>query len=214
MSPLHRRGLFRLVISVLAGGATSAVLFAVMLVQVAAITGWIVTAVLFCGWTWAIIGRFDAAQTRDHATEEDPGRRTTGAIMILASLASLAGVGVMLSASAREDAATLTETGLGVLGVAASWVLINMVFLVRYAELYYESGGGVDFNQDHDPDYRDFAYLSFTVGMSYSVGDTSITGRTLRRSVLRHMFLSYLLGVVVVASTVNLVIEVASGLAG
>ena len=67
---------------------------------------------------------------------------------------------------------------------------------------------GIDFGgapADDLPDYRDFAYVAFTVGMTYQVSDTDLRNRRIRRSVLFHAFLSYLYGVIIVASGVNIV---------
>ena len=69
-----------------------------------------------------------------------------------------------------------------------------------------------DFNGEGDPDYHDFAYLAFTVGMTYQVSDTALAGRDLRRAVLGHALLSYLLGAVVLAVMINLVVQLAWGI--
>jgi uncharacterized membrane protein len=83
------------------------------------------------------------------------------------------------------------------------------VFTLRYADIFYrESDDSVDFGYAADaggPDYRDFAYLAFTIGMTYQVSDTTLHDRGLRRTVLTHAFVSYLFGVVVVATAVNVV---------
>ena len=93
--------------------------------------------------------------------------------------------------------------------VIVSWVVLNTVFTMRYAEDYYRGPAmGIDFGgapPDDLPDYRDFAYVAFTVGMTYQVSDTNLRNRRIRRSVLFHAFLSYLYGVVIVASGVNIV---------
>ncbi|MFF1875947.1 DUF1345 domain-containing protein, partial [Kitasatospora herbaricolor] len=65
--------------------------------------------------------------------------------------------------------------------------------------------GGIDFNQKEAPQYSDFAYLSFTLGMTYQVSDTNIGNTTIRNTVLRHTLLSYLFGTVILATTVNLI---------
>jgi len=71
--------------------------------------------------------------------------------------------------------------------------------------MFYRSGGGIDFNQQQLPQYSDFAYLSFTLGMTFQVSDTNISSSYIRRSILHHVLLSYLFGTVIVAATVNLV---------
>jgi uncharacterized membrane protein len=83
---------------------------------------------------------------------------------------------------------------------------VHTIYTLRYAGFYYRSGGtGIEFNQKESPRYLDFAYLAFTLGMTFQVSDTNITSSALRAEALRHALLSFLLGVVVVASTINLV---------
>jgi len=66
--------------------------------------------------------------------------------------------------------------------------------------------GGIDFKNDGDPpDYQDFAYVAFTVGMTFQVSDTDVQARTIRRTVLRHALLSYLFGAVILAVTINVI---------
>jgi uncharacterized membrane protein len=77
---------------------------------------------------------------------------------------------------------------------------------VRYGDIFYaDPVGGVTFNQDEKPDYRDFAYLAFTIGMTYQVSDTSLTNTVIRRAVSRHALLSFLFGAVIVALAINTV---------
>ncbi|MFF2772972.1 DUF1345 domain-containing protein, partial [Streptomyces bacillaris] len=81
--------------------------------------------------------------------------------------------------------------------------------------LYYNepSGSGrhgIDFNEDVAPRYLDFAYLAFTVGMTFQVSDTDISSQRIRAAILRHMLLSYLFGAVIIATSVNLVASLAS----
>jgi uncharacterized membrane protein len=87
--------------------------------------------------------------------------------------------------------------------------VLNTVFSLRYAEEYYRGpDDGIDFGgapPSDRPDYRDFAYVAFTIGMTYQVSDTNLRNRGIRRSVLFHAFLSYLFGVIIVASAVNIV---------
>lgn len=92
------------------------------------------------------------------------------------------------------------------LSVALSWLLIQTVYTLRYAHLYYEKPeGSVDFIQTPEPDYLDFAYLAFTIGMNYQVSDTNISQRPMRRLLLSHALLSYLYGVVIIALAINVV---------
>ncbi len=87
-----------------------------------------------------------------------------------------------------------------------SWAAVHTVFTLRYASLYHLEGGGIDFTEgDRLPDYRDFAYVAFTIGMTFQVSDTDLTSFTIRRTALRHALLAYLFGIVIVAITINVV---------
>ena len=79
----------------------------------------------------------------------------------------------------------------------------------RYADLYYTQDGGIDFNGDDVPDYRDFAYLAFTIGMTYQVSDTNLQTKAVRRTALRHALLSYLFGTAIIAVMINVVASIA-----
>jgi uncharacterized membrane protein len=78
---------------------------------------------------------------------------------------------------------------------------------LRYARLYYnDPRGGIEFAEpDKTPDYLDFVYVSFTVGMTFQVSDTDIQSSRIRRTVLRHALLSFLFGAVILGVTVNVV---------
>lgn len=171
--------------------------------------GWVAGAATHCAWTWLLVGRFDPDDTRSLATSEDPGRAVGDLVLIVASLAAVVGVGLLLLASSEGTQGTPAAV-LGVLGVVASWAVVHTLFALRYARLYYEAGGrGVDFGDDQ-PDYGDFAYLAFTLGMTYQVSDTTLQTRAIRRTALRHGLLSFLLGAVILACTINLVVQLAS----
>ena len=90
--------------------------------------------------------------------------------------------------------------------MALSWLLVHTVFTLRYALLYYTGrDGGIDFNQSAPPCYSDFAYLAFTLGMTFQVSDTDLKTPNIRRTALRQALLSYLFGAVILAATVNLI---------
>jgi uncharacterized membrane protein len=88
---------------------------------------------------------------------------------------------------------------------------VHTIFTLRYARLYYYGAdGGIDFNQSEPPDYGDFAYVAFSIGMTFQVSDTSLSGREMRRTALKHSLLSYLFGTGVLATTINLVASISS----
>lgn len=147
----------------------------------------------------------DAPATERHATREDPSRTTADLLHLGAGVTSLAGVALTLLKGASAPSWADPVNALVLATVASSWTTIHTVVALRYPDPYYARGGGVDFNGEDEPDYRDFAYLAFTIGMTFQVSDTAVTTRAMRRTVLRHALLSYLFGVVIIAATINVV---------
>jgi uncharacterized membrane protein len=178
-----------------------------------ALVGWVVTAGVYVVWTWLLLGGMDAEETREYVTREDPTRWIADAVVVSASLASLVGVGYVVAAGSRSGAVAVAAALLGILSVVASWFAVHTLFTVHYARLYYsDEPGGINFHDPEPPRFRDFAYLAFTVGMTYQVSDTEIGLTAIRATVLRQALLSYLLGAVVLAVTINLIAGLGSKL--
>ena len=90
--------------------------------------------------------------------------------------------------------------------------MLHLMYAVRYAHLYYGApAGGIDFNSDEPPSYRDFFYFSYNLGMTYQVSDTDVSSSELRAVALRHCLLSYVFGTVILAATINLVAGIVAG---
>jgi uncharacterized membrane protein len=179
----------------------------------AAIAGWDASALVFIVWVWTVTGPMSAASTKTHALRENPGRAVSDVILVVAAIASLAAVGEILIAAASAKGATQgLLAGLGVASVALSWAAVHTLYMLRYALLYYTGAdGGIEFNQkEQPPRYLDFAYLAFTIGMTFQVSDTNLQTHRIRTTALRHALLSYLLGAVVLASSINLVVSLGS----
>ncbi|ANJ27154.1 hypothetical protein ATC03_10880 [Agromyces aureus] len=173
----------------------------------ALLAGWAAGAGTATVWILLMIWPMDAAATRSHAVREDPGRRFARLLAIVGSLISLGAVAVVLIET--KDAGEVESfllAGVSVLSVAASWALIQTDYLLRVAREYYTDPiGGIDFNQDDDPMYTDFAYFSFGLGMTYQVADTNVRTNAVRRIVLAQTLLAYLFGAVILATVINLV---------
>jgi uncharacterized membrane protein len=171
-----------------------------------AIAGWIVCAAAYVLWTQYILRRMDAEQTCRWATREDPTRWVADVVILSASITSLGGVGYVVVAGSHSGNGAIEAAVVGVLTVGASWFAVHTLFTVHYARLYYSGEpGGINFHDPNPPRFRDFAYLAYTVGMTYQVSDTEIGHTSIRATVLRHALLSYLLGAVVLAVTINLI---------
>ncbi|MFE6734324.1 DUF1345 domain-containing protein [Microbacterium sp. NPDC057650] len=169
--------------------------------------GWGTLALVNTIWVLLLVWPMDAAATRAHALAEDPGRRIARLIAIIGSLISLVAVGVVvLQARNAPEIEGYVLAAIAVLGVAASWALIQTDYMLRYARIYYsEPAGGISFNQQEDPEYTDFAYFSVGLGMTYQVSDTNVQTNGIRRIVIAQTLLAYLFGAVILATVINLV---------
>ncbi|MDQ0767428.1 putative membrane protein [Pseudarthrobacter defluvii] len=168
--------------------------------------GWAAACATYLIWVWSVIGRLGPVATAAHARREDPGRVFSDALILGATVASFAGVGlILLNASNAQGSAKDATVAMALGSIALSWFLVHTLFTLRYAAIYYRDGTGVDFNEESQPRYSDFAYLAFTVGMTFQVSDTDLKTNAIRSTVLRQALLSYLLGAIVLATTINLV---------
>jgi uncharacterized membrane protein len=197
----------RLAIAAVAGAGAGALVALPGSWQIGTLAGWDVAAGVYVAWTWATIWHRDPAATARLALREDPGRPTADALLLVASVASILAVALAITAGhAGGPGERDLRAGLAVASVALSWTVVQTVFTSHYARLYYSHPvGGIDFNQDAPPRYADFAYLAFTVGMTFQVSDTTLQTSALRAAALRQALLSYLLSAVVLATTINLV---------
>jgi uncharacterized membrane protein len=180
--------------------------------SVAALCATDVAALVFVIRVWIKAGRADAVSTARIARAEDSSRTVAEAVQIGAGSASLLAVGFTLGQAGHAHAPTRgLLIALALASVALAWLSVHTVYALRYARLYYSPpDGGVDFHGDA-PDYHDFAYLALTIGMTFQVSDTDLTGKRVRRTALRHALTSYVFGAVILAITVNLIAPLLGG---
>jgi uncharacterized membrane protein len=198
----------RLLVVAVVGLVAGIVAMALAAWQFAELVAWDAAAITFIVWVWLTVGRFTPDETRTHATREDTNRVLTSLLLVGASLASLVGTGLdLVKASNAHGAGRVALTVIGLSTVVLSWLVVHTVYGLHYAHLYYtEPVGGIDFKTDDErPDYQDFAYIAFTVGMTFQVSDTDIQARKVRRTVIHHALLAYLFGAVILAVVVNLI---------
>jgi uncharacterized membrane protein len=200
---------------VTAVGLAGAMIIGVIAAVVAAVTtpwqtipmlAWDAASMTWLLMLWSHIVHLDAMSTSALAVRQDPRRATRDLLLLSASVISLVAVvlGLIKANGASGDERTLLFTA-AIITIVVSWAVVHSVFALRYAGLYYEGpDGGVNFNEDGKPCYLDFAYLAFTIGMTYQVSDTDLTTKTMRHTALRHALLSYLFGTVIIAATINL----------
>lgn len=211
MSLWHHRPLVRLLVGAVVGVVSGVLTGLVLGPWAGVLGGWTGASIVMAVWPLLVVWPMDAARTREHAQREDVGRKTGRVIAVVGSLMSLVAVGVVIAQAAPgAGARSYVLAGLAVLSVVASWVLIQVDYMLRYARIYYlEPHGGIDFNEDDDPQYTDFAYFSVGLGLTYQVADTNVRTKELRKVVIAQTLLAYLFGAVILATVINLVTSLA-----
>jgi uncharacterized membrane protein len=196
-----------LLVSFGAGVAVSVAAGLVNAGRMAPLSGWDIMALVYGGWTWFTIWPLGAAAAEADANREDPGRDLTDLVLLSAAVASLVAVGaVLLGVGGAGGYTKYLLAALALVSVFLSWALVHTVYTLKYARLYYTgTPGGIDFNGTGAPDYHDFAYLAFTIGMTFQISDTNLQSKQIRRTVLRHAWLSFPLVTVIIATAINLV---------
>jgi uncharacterized membrane protein len=177
--------------------------------------GWDAFAAASLLLAWIVIAKQDPYEVRRHARLQDSSRTLLFVAVILAALASLLAVGLLLAA-AKTAPTRLRSTSISVsiAAVVLSWALVHTLFALRYAHRYYDGadeGGretvarGVLFPGKEDPDYLDFAYFSFVIGMTCQVSDVQISSRRIRRLALLHGLIAFGFNAAILALAVNIV---------
>jgi uncharacterized membrane protein len=161
---------------------------------------------------WIIFCSTPIQQIRAKAKAEDSSSVLISVIVIVSAFASMLAV-ILLLVSKDEEAKPLHIIA-AITGMVFSWLLVHTIFTVRYAHLYYSDNesnanihaGGLEFPEKEDkPDFLDFAYFSFVLGMTFQVSDVQITSKNFRRLALLHGLLSFAYNTVIVAITINVV---------
>ena len=176
---------------------------------------WDVFSLTLTGLALAIFSTMCPKQIRVLASHEDASRAVVFVIVLSAILGSLLGIMLLLSNKQGWMLSKGLETFIYITGVTSSWVLLHVMFTFRYAHIYYgdhptrkgEIAGGLEIPGEKWPDYTDFAYFSFVIGMTFQVSDIQISSRYIRRLVLLHGLLSFLFNTVIVALTINVVVD-------
>lgn len=194
----------KVILSALCGVAAFFISGSLLPWRVAPLLAWDIAALVFASWVWMSIWNLSGGLTSKHALREGPSRAVADLAVLCGSVASLAAVGIVLASSKSSN--KVWYAALAVASVVLSWIVVHTIFALRYAELYYiDSPGGVGFTGSDEPTYTDFAYLAFTMGMTFQVSDTGLKSTQLRKVALRHALIAYMFGTVIVATTINLI---------
>lgn len=198
----------RALICVAAGGVAGILAALLLSPPLGPLVGWCIAGVTALVWVWLICWPQDSEGTERVAREESISHVTDDAI-VTACLASVAAVilAIVQSRDRGGDPVSVALVILGCLGTIVAWALVNTVYALKYARMYFidHHRSGFDLTQATQPTYGDFAYFAFTIGMSYSASVIQPTATGIRRKVLAHALLSYFFGTVVIAVSINLV---------
>jgi uncharacterized membrane protein len=181
----------------------------------AAIAGWNAFALMILVLDWLTILTTPLRKIRELAQQQDLSRLLVFLFVVSSACAALFAVGFLISVHKGETRGHLTvHLLLTLLTVISSWMLVHTVFGLRYAHAFYgdsdqpgvhQHAGGLIFPGDRPPDYFDFAYFSFVVGMTCQVSDVQITSRRMRRLTLVHSVLSFGFNTIILALLINTV---------
>lgn len=171
-------------------------------IATALLIGWCAAASAHMSLTGVAMMRASPESIRRRAEQLDEGEAAVLGGSLLAAIASLGGVVWYLVL--RGGAARGAEVALAITTIAISWLFVQTLFAVRYAHEYWQQDGGLDFPGKEPPDFPDFLYFAFTIGMTFQTSDVEISGRGLRRLALLHALVAFLFNVVIVAAAVNL----------
>jgi uncharacterized membrane protein len=207
LHPLARlRAWHRMLVAVLSGGAV-ALITQSHLWKAWLLSGWLTGSLVYLLIVWWGVGRLDAAQTRLRASSLDPGSTALYALIVAISWVSLVGVLLVTdSVKTHQGFDRWLHIGLALATLAATWLLIQTVFALRYARRYYmENARGLIFPGEAAPTYLDFAYFAAVIGMTSQVADVGVAYPAMRRLVLLHGLVSFGYNLMVLALTFNLV---------
>src|SRR5262245_12014554 len=169
--------------------------------------GWDIGLALYLMAAFALMAGADVHHIRRQSALQDEGRIAILVLTVFAGLASLAAIIVELSTSggaARESLRLLLAT----LTIVLSWAFIHTIFALHYAHEFHavhrNSGGGLAFPGNEQPDYWDFVYFSFIIGMTSQVSDVAITSKVIRRTAAAHGIVAFIFNATLLALTVNI----------
>jgi uncharacterized membrane protein len=171
------------------------------------LVGWDVCVGLYLILAFGAMAGSDTRQIRERAAEQDEGQIAVLAGTVAAALVSLAGI--LFELAAAGSAGTNGYWGKIAAGLAIflSWAFIHTIFALHYAHEFYDpdGGGGMAFpGGGEEPDYWDFVYFSFVIGMTSQVSDVGVTTKTVRRTVAAHGVVSFLFNTALLALSVGL----------
>jgi uncharacterized membrane protein len=168
--------------------------------------GFDIAAFVFLGTCVPLLND-DAAQMRRHSKENDANRLTLLAITVAVTIVILVTVGAII---ARSKGLQIFDVLMIIATLALAWLFGNVVYAFHYAHMYYQAGkdrggdaAGIVFPGTKEPDYWDFVYFAFTLGMTFQTSDCDITAPAIRRIAIGQCMAAFIFNLGVLAFTIN-----------
>ncbi len=175
---------------------------------------WDAGMLCFLIWSWSLMLVATPETMYKNAQRQDTGRWVILSLITAVACISVLAIGFLLQNPKGIPASILMlHVTLSITTIVGSWLLVHTIFASHYAHLYYQQGrtleeckdNGLDFPGDLEPDFWDFLYFSFVIGMTSQVSDVAVKSRALRRLALLHGILSFFFNTTLLAMTINIV---------
>lgn len=196
----------RLLVSVLVGIAVFIAVPASAHVVTRMLIGWDIGVLLYLVAGFAMMAQSTADEISAHADAQDEGAAALLVLTIAASIASFGAIFIELANAEQKAPGYGLQVALAIATVVLSWTFVHTIMALHYAYEFYgeaESSRGLKFPGDEPPDYWDFIYFAFVIGMTFQVSDVAVTNKIIRRTVVAHGVLSFVFTTAIVALTVN-----------
>lgn len=202
----------RLIISLVIMICCSALLYLVeMQMGNRLILGWDVFCISMLAFNWILFSTTNSSDLCIVVEKQDDGLKVIFTVVTIAICFSVFGAIFLVLGANESPRNKILHTLISLSPVFLSWLLLHTMFTIRYAHLYHDHGklrtgsnvGGINFPSDEDPDYLDFAYFSFVIGMTFQVSDVTISSKAIRRFALMHSLISFIFNTIIVALTIN-----------
>ncbi|WP_076997314.1 DUF1345 domain-containing protein [Variovorax sp. KK3] len=172
--------------------------------------GWCFGAATYLLPAWWLAEHSNADSTRARARSLDQPSALILATMVIVIAASMVAITVLIGKSqSLTGAHRVGHITLGLLALAGAWLIIHTIYGFHYAHRYYQADGrrhpGLEFPGQEPPDYFDFLYYAFVIGMCAQVSDVQVRSREMRRITLVHSVLSFAFNMLVLALSINVV---------
>ena len=166
------------------------------------LAGWDSAAMMLFGLVcYSFLPLKDGERTKKVVSQEGIRYPALDLLIILAAMMSIFTAILLLTRSKGNS----VEIAFCILSIFITWNLIQLLYSVHYTEMYYQRNSGVSFNDTQNPNFWDFLYLSYTIGMTYQVSDNSFSTTHFRRVALGHALISFSFSTVLIAITINFV---------